>query len=329
MIIPNDTGHPYRLNKFVEYQHKVPAINPVTLLGWLDYVGGKALPDDLIMLAWYNSVTYSAVTAIFLHQELNWRKETRASLEKFWLENKAKLEFNSARRYAKNMDWFVTLIAEFLAKTEGTPHKFLKTITGKNGKENYATIFKWARSVPFTGRFAADLFLEMLLWYWKTGLLGIPLEEPLTTDWRENSNLTSGLMNVFYLDKEADEFDNSGRLYALPEFLDAKLREVQLAIRKQYPKQEASLPLVQIKLCSFRNLFKGTRYGGYHHDRQLENIRSYEARYPKHKLWGSLYALRRQVFAPELLGELGGWTGIRKERKKLWLTTGRTGVERE
>lgn len=326
MKIPNDTGTPYRLKKFVEYQHAVPPIHPVTLLAYAKR--HKLKEDDIVYLAWLISVTYCEVTAAFLFERLPWNEYSARDVERFWDTKKSELIFNSARRYAKSMDWFVPLMNSFTALTKRRPAAWLRARTGADPLVNYNRVFEAIKEVQFVGRFAADLFLEMLMWSYRHRLLFIPFAEPEKIDWRADSNITSGLMNVMYYDDAADEFDRSGKVSAdLFPVLDEGILNVQTAIRKTYPKQESSLPLVQTKLCSFRNLFKGSRYGGYHHDRQLENILGYRTNFRKEKLWDELLEIRRAEFIPTLLGELGGWTGIRKERKKLWLTQGLTGVE--
>lgn len=326
MIIPNDTGAPFRLNKFVEYQHCVPPIHPVTLLAYAEH--NQIGVDNIVMLAWLISVTYCEITALFLFEVLDWSIITRAHLESFWRREKSRLIFNSARRYAKNMDWVVSLLWDFLALTERQPYAWLNSITGENSLDNYNHVWSAVKEVRYTGRFAADLFLELLMWAYRKKLLPIPFAEPERINWRTDSNITSGLMNVLYLDSEADEFDRSRRvdLQLIPA-LDRGILNVQKAIRRVYPEQEASLPLVQTKLCSFRNLFKGTRYGGFHHDRQLENLLAYQRNYPDYSLWAEIFEIRKEQFEAGLLGEVGGWTGIRRARKKLWLLEGRTGVE--
>lgn len=111
------------------------------------------------------------------------------------------------------------------------------------------------------------------------------------------------------------------------EFLNEKIAEVQAAIKYYYPEEDVGVSVVTPKICSWRNLFKGKRYGGYHHDRQLEQIKHYEACYPGDPLWKELYKIRELTFPKTLLGEWCGWSGIRKERKTLWLREGKTGVE--
>ncbi len=284
--------------------------------------------NDRIWLAWLVSVTYCDITAIFLFENINYKTVTPRQLESFWRTHKSALQFNSARRYAKNMNWAVPLLSSFIQFTRREPLAWLTKLSGGTALENYSRILRKVEKVPFTGRFAGDLFLEMLLWMSRRKTLPVKLEEPLNLNWKKGSNLTSGMLNLLYRDEEADKFDRSGTL--TPEavaLLNQEIWRVQNAVKRTYPQQENALPLITPKLCSFRNLFKGTRYGGYHHDRQLENLRNYEQLYPREDLWKRLYQIRREIFSRNLLGEFGGWNGIRKERKKLWLTTGQTGVE--
>jgi hypothetical protein len=324
MNIPNDTGHPFRLRKFVEYQHAVPAIDPLTIQEFARR--RKVTADDKVWLAWLNSVTYCEVTVPFLYEQIDWSTVTSKQLEQFWFRNKPKLIFNSARRYAKNMDWFVSLLTEFLSVTQREPYNWLRSLLEKNAERNYANVYQRALQFRFTGRFAAERFLVTLIPLFPQ----IDFSPSHDLDWQNRSNLTSGLFNVFYRDEEANMFDYEVKRITTDQedWLNRKLVEVQRAIQKTYPQQESSLPLVETKLCSFRNLFKGSRYGGYHHDRQLENLLAYERAYPGLPLWDEIRKIRCKLFAPHLLGEIGGWTGIRKERKKLWLTVGQTGVEK-
>ena len=152
---------------------------------------------------------------------------------------------------------------------------------------------------------------------------GLSYKEPSKLDWKHCSNLTSGLLNIMYLDQEANDFDKTGKISIPEDDLRKELKTLQCAIQAKYPDQENDINLFIGKICSFRNLFKGTRYGGFHHDRELGWIKLYQKRFPAHKLlWKRLYKLRKQMFTPRFLGELRGWDGIRTERKKLWLTEG-------
>lgn len=321
MLIPNDTGYPWRLEKFIQYQHAVPPVDPSTLLAYTQKERLSAA--DAVLLAFLHSAVYCEVTAIFLFETLDWKQITSAQLEKFWKEHKPNLLFNSSRRYAKNMNWFVPIIEDGLNRSKrdwlGWVAKF----------PDYSDLRNEIESVVYTGHFAGGRFLEVLLWFSTAGAVPFRLKEPAQLPWSQSANETSGLLNILYADEEADEFDRSGKLAFPLEKLDNAYLELHSEIFQRYPKQVRLRCAAQGKLCSWRNLFKKRRYAGFHHDRQLENIRKYEAAYPKSaELWARLYRLRKSIYAPELLGEIGGWTGIRKERQKLWREEGRTGAEK-
>jgi hypothetical protein len=265
-----------------------------------------------------------------LFEKFDWKTLLRVQLQGFWDRNKPVLIFGSARKHAKNMDWFVPLVMDFLKLVKRQPCDWLWQLTrGHNAAESYKLVYDQVSKIKYTGRFASDLFLEMLVAFSKAGFILVDFQEPETLDWKNCSNLTSGLFNILYMDEEADLYDKTG--YVAPEhipLLNKRIRQVQRAIQKTYPEQDASLPLVIGKICSFRNLFKSNRYGGFHHDRQLENILLYRVRCREaHMLWEELFEIREKLFDKQLLGELNGWRGVRKERKKLWLQEGLTGVE--
>lgn len=329
MNIPNDFGHPYRLDKFVDYQHFAPSIDPVT---YTEYARRRQLTEDeAIVLAWYHSVTYCEITAGLLLEELPYKRIQPYTVEKYWEENKSRLIFGSARRYAKNMDWFYPLMDQFMREIRRQPSEWLNRVAGVNEPNStptsrYNRIYKELSKWKFMGRFSIDLFLEAIISLSKEGFIDIDLEIP-GWDWKSCSNLTSGLYNIFYMDKEADEYDKTGYIQDT-KVLDGFIKEVVTAVNNKYPEQRASTPAMVNKICSFRNLFKGHRYGGFHHDRQLGNLLEYKKSYAdKVELWNDFFDIRRDLFPDHMLGEVGGWTGIRTERKKIWLREGLTGVE--
>ena len=324
--IPGDTGHPFRLNKFLEYQHYAPAIDPIVNTRYAER--HKLSPDDCILLAWYHSVVYCEVTAIWLIQNLDFYNMTPKSLKSFWGTYKDKMIFGSARRYAKSLDWFVPLISQFRKKTKGKPENWLENLClGSSPQERYHQVSKEISGWKYTGRFSVDLFLEALISFNKAGLIPVSFEIP-KYDWKNCSNLTSGLMNIMYLDQEADEFDKSGKVLVSEELLDKRVLQIQNLVKKRYPDQDTDIVSVMNKICSFRNLFKQRRYGGFHHDRELGNLIKYQKTMPESEaIWDELFEIRQECFPKNMLGELNGWSGIRPERKKLWIQEGKTGVE--
>lgn len=326
--IPGDTGGDWRLNKFVEYQHEVPSIHYRVMGEYIKaFIPSK---DDAVMMCWYMASTYNEITCMLLQELFDWRSLTPKTVgnycKEFWSRNKSVLDFGSSRKYAKNMDWFPVLMESFIRMTHRKPYEWLAGLTMVDPVEDYMRVYNAVSALPYTGRFATDLFMESVLYLGE--YLGIKLTEPSKLNWKKCSNLTSGLLNIFYFDEEANEYDRTKRLPVKEKFLTSRLESVQRRIEAVYPEQEADINLFIGKICSFRNLFKSARYGGYHHDRELGVIREYERVLPEFQfLWDRAFELRKQMFSERFLGELHNWDGIRKERKKLWVTKGLTGVE--
>lgn len=319
--IPGDNGIDYRLRKFVEYQHGVPSIHYRFAGEWAkkyNYDKNRA-----VRLCWYLSVTYNEITAIlldFLAQGM--------SDKDIWGIYKEKLNFGSARKYAKNNDEYVPLMKRWASETKGSPYLWLQAMNSGNPYENYKRISACLRSWKFVGRFASDIFLEGISYL--GDYLQISTKETAKIDWKNGANLTSGIFNIFYEDEKAQKFEKTHKVTAEDAlFLSRGLKKIQEEIRETYPDQDSDIQAFVGKICSFRNLFKGARYGGFHHDRQLGVIRGYEEALPQYcEIYRKCFELRKEMFPEHLLGELNGWDGIRKERKKLWLTTGLTGVEK-
>lgn len=330
--IPGDTGKYWRLDKFVEYQHEVPSIH-YRVLG--EYIKKcKLNRDDAVMMCWYMSCTYNEVTCILLNETFEYKKlsprTTEGYCRSFWEKWKPILDFGSSRKYAKSMDWFPTLMCEFIKATHGRPYEWLVKVKGKTPVETYGLIGKRLEKFQYVGRFARDLFMESICYL--QDYLCIELEEPSKLDWARCSNLTSGVLNIVYKDEEANEFDKTDKLPSgvTEEQLTRYLTKIQRRIHETYPEQDDSINMFVGKICSFRNLFKSSRYGGFHHDRELGVLREYEKQLPEYGyLWKRVYKLRKHMFPDRFLGELHGWDGIRPERKKLWLRKGLTGVEKE
>ena len=320
--IPGDDGKGYRLKKFVEYQHEVPSIH-YRFLG--EYIKRHSLSkDETLDMCWLMSITYNELTCMLLFEMLK-----SMAPGKIWEKYKECLSFGSARKYAKNNDQFVELIEYWRMETNNAPYEWLICQILPSEEQTCVNIQRTVQNIPNVGRFASDLFIEMLV-YMK-GYLGIKIKEPATIDWKNCANLTSGIFNIFYEDERADNFDKTKKVTANEvKYLTNKLRIIQEAISKTYPEQDSEISMFIGKICSFRNLFKNARYGGFHHDRQLGVLKDYERLFPEYNyLWKECYQIRKDIFPERFLGELHGWDGIRKERKKLWLTTGKTGVENE
>jgi len=331
MKIPNDNGIDYRLNKFVEYQNAVPPVHRKILI---EYAKQKKLTyDDMILLSWLMSNTYHELTSILMFEEIKYDNNFYFNFKNWWIKNNQRVLFGSAKKWIKMKDRILDVI-DFFVKIYGKqPYQFLLNALSKENdkKKRYELIKKINSSCKNHGRFSEDLFLEILITFQKNNELNLNLESDEKFDWENCDNLTSAVFNIIYQDELANKFDKKlikkSELEVWYPVLLNTVKTIEQAIENKY-KQKIDIPLFITKLCSFRNLFKNSRYGGYHHDRQLEYIIEYNKIWPEKKeLWRTILEIRYKSFNHNLLGELNGWKGIRKERKKLWTTKGLTGVE--
>lgn len=319
--IPNDNHTDFRLKKFVEYQHEVPSIH-YRFLG--EFIKGlKLSKDEAVYLAWLLSVTYCEITCVLLYFVI--KDKINFDYSNFWNMHKKNLIFGSAKMWNKRKDLFASLMENFNKITNGQYFYWLKNLTDDKPQANYLKIHNAITNIKNSSRLSADFFLEQIVYL--KDYLGINVECPLILDWKNCANLTSGIYNIFYEDKKANDFDKFGKIEN-EQFLYKGLLIIQKQIQKMYPEQNSEIPSFIGKICSFRNLFKNARYAGFHHDRQLEWILTYKKLYPNlNILWDMCFKIRKNIFNHKYLGELHNWNGIRKERKKLWLKYGLTGAE--
>lgn len=321
--IPHDDGRTYRLKKFVEYQHEVPSIHYRFIGEWIKR--NNYSPERAVDMCWYMCVTYNEITCALMDQVIHAEGKTA---QEFWDNYGEIMKVGSARKHVKLCGRFILLMKQWEKATRGKPYEWLKALEDADPQKTLRNVHNALCSMKEVARFASDLFIESVSYI--KDYLSFNIGEPQELDWINCANLTSGTYNIFYEDERAERFDKTKKIpqseYA---YLTQCLEEIQREIHETYPEQQCTIYSFVGKICSFRNLFKAARYGGFHHDRELGWIREYEKTLPQYKtLWNDCYKLRSKIFQHHLLGELNGWTGIRKERKRLWLDRGMTGVEK-
>jgi len=333
MIIPQDNGKDYRVKKFVEYQHEVPPVHRAILI---NYVKDKSLnKDEIILLSWLMSNTYHELTSILMFEEVKYSNTYYKDFKEWYIINEKKIQFGSAKKYNAMNYRFLTTIEFYELNYGKNSYNILEKILNKieNPKLKYEHLIKFNKNCLNHGRFSSDLFNEMILMFQESKFINLNIEASNVFDWKNCANLTSAILNLMYKDNLADKFDNglmnSNEIEKISNLLNSKVIDIKKEIFKTYGK-DIETSMFVTKLCSFRNLFKNNRYGGYHHDRQLEYLIKYNKSFPEKKeLWKKILDYRKLNFKNTLLGELNGWRGIRKNRKKIWTQTGFTGVEQE
>lgn len=294
-----------RMDEFVRYHINGDGeCNTVVLVEWANRHSLDL--QERFELAYFFSITYAVESAIILFEE----RENALNHIKTWSQkNKRKIVFQSDRKYMRMKDSF---------------EKCLKWFTGHRNVENFldrvqvGEVIDLEIAINFIegwtmfGRFSAFLFLEMFV-----NLIGAKIENT-TIDWKHGNTATSGLLNLFGYDKAADAFDKTGRLAVPAEKMDEHLETLIRMIEKAGG--SANVTEIETSLCAYRKFYKGSRYNGYYLDRMLEEVNAMKNDYPS--IIKEVLDIRRKKFDAKYLGEIGGWSGIRPNMKKVYRETG-------
>lgn len=291
-----------RLNDFIEFHNESCLADTIVLplKEYLRLIGADDKTKENAIL--FYSLTYSVPSTIILLEKYN---EFISNPNKFHLENKDKLVFQSDRKYVKMNNSFVKAFFEM---------KKSKVFNNLYGQKiiNFDNAVKQIENCYFFGRFSAFLFLETYCCIFDKTCSNNKI------DWKNGSTVTSGLLNVLYRDKEANLWDKERKLYINPQWLDCFA--LSLLDKVSNGKEIAVL---ETNLCAYRKLFKGSRYLGYYSDRVLEEIYIILKNYPEHKnSINLLFKARENIIPACYLGEKNNWNGIRKELKKYYLKNG-------
>lgn len=298
-------GRKERIIEFVNYHKNGDGeCNNVVLKEWA--TSHCSTLQEKYELAYFFSITYCIESAIVLFTN---KKEIYKDITRWIKNNKDKIIFQSDRKYIRMKDSFEKVLRNF--EKNNSVDEFLSNVT-EDG------IIILSRAIPYVslwdmfGRFSAFLFLETLV-----ELTQIPIENT-TIEWKRGNTATSGLMNVFGFDKEADYFDKTGKLALSEKTMDEMLDCIIRAIRKSGGNDNVTE--IETSLCAYRKFYKGTRYNGYYLDRMLEEIVAMQDEYPE--ISEELTEIRKKHFDSRYLGEISGWNGIRKHMKKSYLEIG-------
>lgn len=300
-----------RMKEYIDYHINGDAdCNTILLRKWAD--NNKLDLQQRFDLAYFFGITYCIPSGILMLKE---KDEILKDIDKWVLENKKIIIFQSDRKYVKMLDNFKNCIM-FYKDNLMSVEAFLKGVTTNNTiliEKALNKVQKWF----FFGRFASYLFLETFI-----ALTDYKIENT-TIDWKNGDTATSGIMNLFGLDNSANYFDKHNKI---PDNLDYKKLDNMLLITLQKIKTSGgddNVTGVETSLCAYRKFYKGSRYNGFYLDRQLEEILTTNKMDPKYKkIDEELLKLRKELFNHKYLGELNNWNGIRKEAKKLYKEKG-------
>lgn len=310
--IPGDKGGTWRWSKLVElykleeYIQDDPSPSRVLALWAEENVLSEA---DKTWLAYLYGLTYSTTTAILIFRHfprLGWIDLDE--LEEFWNENKQRLYFNRDRRYIKNNNQFVKALAG-LQNFEYSNKIMYHNLSSMTDEQIYKRIVKnW----PYFGRHAAFLFFDAYSKMLRDGECSLSS----IANWNEARTIAEGLALATYDDLLYQRVKDKKITFEDVEKLNSLVKRLEQDCGANFTDIESTI-------CAYSKLFKGTRYLGYYIDRFQEELdQAVKNGYPEDDIQ-AMRRLRKWVTPPKYLGECRGWSGIRKERCKLWLKEGR------
>lgn len=293
-----------RWNEFINYHITGDGeCNGIVLRG---YAAKHCLSaDEKVDLAYMFAVTYCVESAIVL---LKKQEGVFHDIDGWVEKNKGKLIFQSDRKYIRMKDAFNKCLVFYKGNRQRLRKiKDVKTLD----------LERWiaeVESYPYFGRFSAYLYLETIAQLFDMKIINAKME------WRNGATATSGLMNLYCYDAEADLFDKERKLRQ--PFTEDVLQEMVEPLLANIVREggNGNITYVETSLCAYRKFFKGSRYNGYYLDRMLEEIYAMQGNFPGESR--ELFEIRRERFDRKYLGEVGGWKGIRKECKKLYKDRG-------
>ena len=143
-------------------------------------------------------------------------------------------------------------------------------------------------------------------------------------DWKNGSTTTEAIFNANYMDKRAEIFKNNPDLTSKDiNHLNKTLEKIIDDLNKISPERNWTILGVTSDMCSYRKLFKSTRYLGYYVDRQQEEILQLQKNYPEYNsMWDYMWEDRKNGIDEKYLGEKNGYVGIQKNRMTSWIERG-------
>lgn len=304
--VPNDDNRTFRKKIFKkmldssELGYIDGATDYCLLLPFADENG--LTQGDRLWLAYLYALSYSCTTAMRMYHEFPSLAEVSPKkLRKFWEAQKPTLWFNPDKKYLKNNDQVEEAIKCIYKLSHKDFGGYLTPILAKGFDCTYKEIKKnW----KFFGPHGAYLFFDALY-----GLCPELYSDPSNIDWKNcGKTVGEGMAHLLYMDEAIETKQHD---------YDRYNKNVD-AIAKKF---EVPKVIIESTLCAFRKLFKGTRYCGYYADRMLEECNSVSD--IMIDIGIDVWKYREQMIPNKFRGEIHNWKGIRKDKCKEFLNTGR------
>jgi hypothetical protein len=297
------------------YFHNAYMDSDTHLLGaWADE--RKLSKAGRVSLSFLYSTCYNVPTAVFLYLMTK-----QLSPEVVWDKYKDALIFQTDRKWVKIANQFPQLVSDFHSRFVPYKQHLLPLLKTSNPFESVYNEFVQMKN---QGRVSAYIFLD--------GLMNTRIMKPYAPerfDWQNGQTCTEGMFDAIGRHDKADWF-KKGQKRLSPvdiDILDNSLRILMHQLREEGCREDNVLDY-ESNLCAYRKYYKGHMYYGYYMDRQLEELAKLKAKLPEYDyMWGELFRLRKAVYPANLLGEVSGWKGIRKQRFDEFIRKGEISYE--
>ncbi len=270
-------------------------------------------------LAYLYALSYCATTAYYMFNQFpDYENVNIERICKWWIQNKEKTYFQTDRRRIKSYNIVDRMIESYMKEVGQNQHQYYSNfLLNKDPKINYKFAYKGVSNFYYFGRFSIFNLLQSVRQLTNLNI------QPDGLDLKGAQSCRNGL--CYALDKK-DMMTKINKQKMKNVKIDYRFLQNELIKLYQSLKKQNAFPVtywnIETVLCAFKKIFWKTRYLGYYIDRQLQQINIARQRITKGINWDIMFEFRKQFFNVELLGQIQGWNGIRKQNMNLYLDCG-------
>ena len=270
-------------------------------------------------LAWLYSISYCVPTAYYMLSEFpDYENVDNRRLEKWWNSNKSRCLFQTDRAKVKNFDKIVPMFLSYRQMMGDSQDRTYRKMLLESPETSYNSVYASLSDLYYFGRYSLFLLLESV-----HEIAGLYIR-PTGLNLKEAESCRNGLIYACGKDNWIQKKKHN---QPIPEegyrFLDAKLKQLYDELTSENRDLEITYWNIETTLCAYKKLFWNTRYFGYYIDRQMEEIITMQNKVREGVDWSVLWDFRREYFGRSMLGEYGGWRGVRTKLFTLVTKTGR------
>jgi hypothetical protein len=303
--IPNDKPAQWHFDKFVEFtQFKEYAGEPSPHLRTVVHLSKDSSWEEKIWRVGCYAVPYSVLSAEVLwthwpYEEVSDRGALKQWLEKHW----GHFHIRTERRCVRSLDNFYRSLVGYHHWIRTYLKPFLDTCHEQGTPAFYDAIWEVMDQVPFFGRYIAIRAIEGLR---RLGVANADLYDIRAI----GGHSPIRALTLFYPER-AEALLNEDDVV-----INQSGEDLAAYIQKKLP--FASYYVCAAMLCEYRKAFEDSNeYCARTQDAELEHYQKYIPYWEELGYNSNILKARREIFDQRCLGEMSGWSGVRKELSKV------------